>query len=82
MIAANGYNALDTARCMKVFSLWDDWLDIDLDNLDTTSVRCRIVPVYETFFEKSIEVEGEFIVSATNNHSILDLETHTFHGMT
>lgn len=80
MIAENGYNALDTARCMKVFYLWDDWLDIDLHNLDTTSVRCRIVPVYETFFEKSIEVEGEFIVSATNNHSILDLETHTFHG--
>ncbi len=79
MLAENGYNALDTSRRMKVFFIQDyfwssPWQD------QGTNVKSHILPVYETFFEKPIEIQGEFCVSATNNHSFMDPQTHTFHG--
>ena len=78
MIAENGYNALDTSRSMKIFyNYWgygDPRLNPDI------SVHSLILPLYETFFEKPIEIQGEFCVSATNLHSIPDLNTHTFRG--
>ena len=77
MIAENGYNARDTSRSMKIFY---NYMYYDNLHLADTFIHSRIEPVYKTFFEKPIEVQGDFCVSATNLHSIPDLNTHTFRG--
>ena len=77
MIAENVYNVLDTSRSMKIFY---NYMYYDNLHLADTFIHSRIEPVYETFFEKPIEVQGDFCVSATNLHSIPDLNTHTFRG--
>lgn len=82
LLAEGGYNALDTARCLR------SYFNVNLDNshggwdvyTGQDTVKSTIVPIYEVFFEKPITVTDSFYVASTNYHCAFDEETQTLAG--
>lgn len=78
MLAEGRFNALDTARRMRVLSHtyhgYRNWLPFY--TIDTV-----IVPIYEVYFEKPIHITGGFYVSTTNHNDLLDLQTYSYPGL-
>lgn len=82
LLAEGGYNALDTARCLR------SYFNVNLDNshggwdvyTGQDTVKSTIVPIYEVFFEKPITVTDSFYVASTNYHCAFDEETQMLAG--
>ena len=78
MLAQGTFNAIDTARRMRLFSHKQcDWYSPGYD----TMVYSRYVPIYEVYFDKPVTMTGTFVVSVTDHNDILDRQSYSFPGL-